>query len=149
MEKNEKLLDYVCSVIDLEDNKEYLKVSDIGRVLTYLLGTEKTITGQKVNEMLAFCSQFQVELPNDKFFKYYPTGKFELYEEVINEIEGYGIIKWHYSIIPKLLGLDFSRNVTENIQKMQNTFLYRNFLENIVDIGILEIELLKIGILEK
>lgn len=149
MEENENLLHYVYIVLGLEEDEKYLKVSDIGRVLTELLGTEKTITGQKVNEMLALFSQFQVKLPNDKFFKYYPTEEFELYEEVINEDEEYGIIKWHYSIIPKLLNLDFTKNVTENIQKMQNTFLYGYFLENIVDIGVLEIELLKIGILEK
>lgn len=148
MEQETKLLDYIRRIIELEDGEEYLKVSDIGYVLTELFGAEKTITGQKVNQMLQF-NRFQVPLADDELFTYYPTEKFDLFVECINEKMGYGLIKWHYTIIPRLLRIDFTKNVKKNIEKIQDSFIYIYYIKIChIDIDILQNELLKIGVTE-
>ena len=48
--ENIKLLNYIEEIFD--EREEYLKVSDMGYVITILLGTDLTVTGEKVNLML-------------------------------------------------------------------------------------------------
>lgn len=142
-EENIKILDYVENC--LGKRKEYLKVSEIGQIMTILLGTNLTITGEKVNWLL-LDEDIQDFTEEDEYFSYIPKKKDIPYKKVINQEKGYGIIKWHYSIITKLLDIDFNLSIKRNITRIKKKLkTYRAIFTNYeIDEDILEEELSEI-----
>lgn len=142
-EENIKLLDYVESC--LGKREEYLKVSEIGQVMTILLGTNLNVTGEKINWML-LDEDIQDFTEEDEYFSYIPKKKDIPYKKVINKEKEYGIIKWHYSIIAKLLDIDFNLSIKRNITRIKKK-LKKNraiFINYEIDEDILEEELSEI-----
>ena len=143
--ENIKLLNYIEEIFD--EREEYLKVSDMGYVITILLGTDLTVTGEKVNLMLVH-EGYEEFTEEDEYFSYIPKKEENLYEKCVYEgnDEKYGIIKWHYSIIPKLLNIDFNLNIRRNITRIKKKLKeYRGlFINYEIDEGVLKEELSKI-----
>ena len=141
--EQEKLLDYVTYIF--EEKKEYLKVSEIGLVMTELLGTDLCVTGTKVNEMLIH-EGYQTYTEDDEYFSYIPQKKDISFKKTINEEKKYGIIQWHYSIIPILLNIDLKKDLKSNKKRIKRKiesyrFIFANYE---IDDKILKENLLKI-----
>lgn len=145
MEKeNKKLLKYIENFLE---EGEYLKVSDIGYIITLILGTDLTVTGEKVNTMLVH-EGYQIFTEEDEYFSYVPQKEDISYEKRLYEKENgkYGIIKWHYSILAVLLNIDFNLSIKRNITRIKKKLKeYRGlFINYEIDEGILKEELSKI-----
>ncbi len=138
--ENKKLLNYIEEIFGEE--KKYLKVSEIGYVITVLIGTDLTITGEKVNFILAF-EGYQTYTEDDEYFSYIPKNKKIPYEKFINKELNYGIIKWHYSIISVLLNIDFRQSIQKNMERIKHIIKSYGslFMNYEIDDEILENEL--------
>ncbi len=145
-QKESKLLNYIDEVIG--EPKKYLKVSELGNILTEMLGTNKTISGESVNFVLEDTNIQQYA--DDEFFKFLPTGKFKDYKKEINKKMGYGLIKWHYSIILLLLNINYNKTVSQNakivLEHLEDNYIGRRY---IIDTNTLEETLQDLLIVKK
>ena len=142
--QRESLLKYIEE--NTFEETEYLKVSDIGYILTDILQTDTVITGKDVNKIL---NKEKIQQISDNYlFKYLPTTKFGLFKKIINREEKYGFIKWNYTIIPKILGINYKENINDNIENVRNKIKsYKSILEeDTIDKKILKKQLLELGI---
>lgn len=134
-QKETKLLNYIDDVIG--EPKQYLKVSEIGKILTEMLGTNKTIMGESVNFVLEDMNL--QKYTDDELFKFVPTGKFEKYKKQINEKRGYGLIEWHYSIIFLLLNVSYDKTVSQNkeivLEHLKHYYIGRRYTVDIKILG--------------
>lgn len=140
VKENTKMLIYIENA--LGKREVYLKVSDVGYVMTMLLGTNLTVTGEKVNCML-IDEGFQDFTYEAEYFPYTPKSRDIPYKKIIYKEKGFGIIKWHYSIIAKLLNIDFEQSIKKNITRIKFKFKeYRGLFVNYeIDENVLKEEL--------
>lgn len=146
--QNNLLQKYIVDVLDVFDEElaEYLSVSQIGKVITNILGTEKNVTGQMINQLLVKKRLQKAIEKDDEGFKFMPSEKFNNYKKVVNEEENYGIIMWHFSVIAVILDLDFNKSlkvninrVTKRIEKYGSIFSSYNIDEDVLKMTLEEI----------
>lgn len=148
--QNNLLQKYIVDVLDVFDEElaEYLSVSQIGKVITNILGTEKNVTGQMINQVLVKKRLQKAIEEDDEGFKFMPSEKFKNYKKVVNEEENYGIIMWHFSVITVILDLDFNKSLKVNINRVLKRIEKYGMIFSFYDIDedVLKKALEKIGI---
>ena len=130
-----------------ESVQDYVSVTEIGKKLSEFLGTNKNITGQKVNE--AFCKLSFQKVVNTADVKYFPCARYEhLVEKIMLQRidKDYNFyFKWHKSIILMLLDISLNESKEQNIVKIIKRLQYIKIVDlNEVDYKKLENGLAKI-----
>lgn len=102
------------------NGERYLGVTQIGKIITEVLGLPKNISGQKMNEI--FCKLSFQTLIDTKYIKFKPTPKYEKLSkkvELLREDRDYKFyFKWHVNILLHILNISLNESIDTNIVGM-------------------------------
>lgn len=128
------------------NGERYLGVTQIGKIITEILGLSKNIGGQKMNEI--FCKLSFQNLIDTKDIKYKPTQKYEKLSkkvELLREDRDYNFyFKWNISIILLILDISLHENIDTNIVRI----IKRLQAINLVNLNELNIEKMRYNVNE-
>lgn len=128
------------------NGERYLGVTQIGKIITEILGLPKNIGGQKMNEI--FCKLSFQNLIDTKDIKYKPTQKYEKLSkkvELLREDRDYNFyFKWNISIILLILDISLHENIDTNIVRI----IKRLQVINLVNLNELNIEKMRYNVNE-
>lgn len=128
------------------NGERYLGVTQIGKIITEILGLPKNIGGQKMNEI--FCKLSFQNLIDTKDIKYKPTQKYEKLSkkvELLREDRDYNFyFKWNISIILLILDISLHENIDTNIVRI----IKRLQAINLVNLNELNIEKMRYNVNE-
>ena len=128
------------------NGEKYLGVTQIGKIITEILGLPKNIGGQKMNEI--FCKLSFQNLIDTKDIKYKPTQKYEKLSkkvELLREDRDYNFyFKWNISIILLILDISLHENIDTNIVRI----IKRLQAINLINLNELNIEKMRYNVNE-